>query len=82
MADQRSRGSDQAEAEPRAAPPACPVALCPIGFVLTAAGQARPEVMQHLLAAGNEVLLALKALIEARLEAREASEPLERITIE
>jgi hypothetical protein len=81
MPEERSRSEDRAEPEPRAAP-VCPVALCPVAFVLTAAGQARPEVFQHLLAAGNELLLALKTLIEVRLEARERDEPLERITIE
>ena len=58
------------------------MALCPVGLVLTAAGQARPEGVQHLLSAGSELLMAVKALIDARLEPKEEAEPLQRITIE
>ena len=84
MADASARPDEQAQAGdgPTPAPPVCPVALCPVGLVLTAAGQARPEVVQHLLSAGSELLMAVKALIDARLEPKEEAEPLQRITIE
>jgi hypothetical protein len=44
---------------------------------------ARPDLVEHVLVAGREVLLALRALIDARLEG--AGEPvakLERLSIE
>ena len=47
----------------------CPVAFCPVGMALTFAEAARPEVVQHLMAAGQELLLAVKAMIDARAEA-------------
>lgn len=64
-------------------PATCPVVWCPVSLLMTATGAARPDVVQHLLAAGNELMLAVKALIEARLDPRaERDGPLERITIE
>jgi hypothetical protein len=62
-------------------PPICPVALCPVGMALTAANEVRPEVVEHLLLAGREVLLAVRALIDARLEGTDAQPRMERITI-
>ena len=46
------------------------------------ADQVRPEVVEHLLAAGRELLLAIKAVVDARAEGVERESPLERITIE
>ena len=51
-----------------AAAPICSVAFCPICTVVTALGDARPDVTEHLVAAAREGLLALRALIDARLE--------------
>ncbi len=59
----------------------CPVAFCPVGLALTFAEAARPEVVQHLMAAGHEVLLAVKAMVDARVQATEGENGLERITI-
>ena len=72
-------------AEVRAAPrPTCPFVFCPICTALSAVGEAKPELVEHLLAASREALLALRALIDARLE--NAAQPLpaklERLTIE
>jgi hypothetical protein len=68
---------------PAAPPPVCSVAFCPICTAVTAFGQARPDLLEHLLVAGREVLLALRALIDARLEgAGDRSVKLERLTIE
>ncbi len=61
--------------------PVCPVAFCPVGMALTFAEAARPEVVQHLMAAGHELLLAVKAVIDARAEAVGGESGLERITI-
>ena len=85
MAEQRSRppdfGPEPDEREPgRHA--VCPVAFCPVGLALTMADQVRPEVVEHLLAAGRELLLAVKAVVDARAEAFGRESPLERITIE
>jgi len=66
----------------RAKPPLCSVGLCPICLVVTAMGESRPELTEHLLVAGREMLLALRALIDARLEDTERPARLERLTIE
>jgi hypothetical protein len=52
-------------------------------MAVTTLGEVRPELMEHLLLAGREMLLALRALIDARLE--ESPEPkakMERLKIE
>jgi hypothetical protein len=85
MAEQRSRrptaehGPDEPQ-EPRQG--VCPVAFCPVGLAMTMADQVRPEVVEHLLAAGRELLLAVKAVIDARAEGFARESPLEKITIE
>lgn len=64
--------------------PSCSFAFCPICMAFTAMGEARPELVDHLLVASREMLLALRALIDARLEgaARPPPSKLERLTIE
>jgi hypothetical protein len=49
---------------------------------MSVSDQISPEVVEHLMAAGRELLLAMKAVVDARVEATERSSPLERITIE
>jgi hypothetical protein len=61
--------------------PVCPVGFCPIGMALTLTDQVRPEVIEHLLAAGRELLLAVKAVIDSRAEGLQRSSPLEKIDI-
>jgi hypothetical protein len=64
-------------------PLTCTVAFCPICATVTAVGQARPDLVEHVLMAGREMLLALRALIDARLEGGgDGSTKLERLTIE
>ena len=98
MAEQRSRKSrgrnpdadpdaggsaPEVADEPQSAQaPVCPVAFCPVGVAMSLTGQVRPEAVEHLMAAGRELLLAMKAVIDARVEAFDRSSPLERITIE
>jgi hypothetical protein len=48
--------------------PICTVAFCPFCLAVTAAGQMRPDVMQHLLEAGREFFLAARAMIDARAD--------------
>ena len=60
----------------------CPVGFCPIGMALSAVQGARPDAVEHLLAAGREFLLAARAVIDARTGESGASSTLERIEIE
>jgi hypothetical protein len=46
----------------------CNVAFCPIGLALTAVQPLKPDVVEHLLVAGREFFLAVKALLEVRAE--------------
>ncbi|HEX8099975.1 MAG TPA: hypothetical protein VF660_07215 [Actinomycetota bacterium] len=62
--------------------PICSVAFCPICMVVTAVGDARPDLIQHLLLASREFLLAVRSVIDARLEGAPPPSKLERITIE
>ena len=65
--------------------PVCTVAFCPICMMVTTIGDLRPELVEHLLAAGRELLLAARAVIDARLQTMEEEEPasgLKRIDIE
>jgi hypothetical protein len=64
-------------------PVTCTVAFCPICAAVTAVGQARPDLVEHVLMAGREMLLALRALIDARVEGGgDGPTKLERLTIE
>ena len=89
MAQARDRrpGSTTAQSEktePAPAPPTCAFALCPICTMLTALGEARPDLVEHVLVASREMLLAVRALIDARLEAAPEGPPrgqVERLTI-
>ena len=86
MVERRTPGVDVPEPDvdlgaPNAQPHACPVGFCPIGMALTVADQVRPEVVEHLLAAGREFLLAVKAVIDSRAEGLQRSSPLEKIDI-
>ena len=46
----------------------CPVAWCPICMAVTAVQPLKPEVIEHLLKAGTEMLLAFRGVIDARAE--------------
>lgn len=61
---------------------ACPVGFCPIGMFLTVSGSARPEAVEHLIAAGREFMLALSAVIDARVEDLGRPSQLEKIDLE
>jgi hypothetical protein len=52
--------------------------------VVTAVGDASPELVEHLLMAGRELLLAVRAVIDARLETmdEEPRSGLQRIEID
>ncbi|HYX10612.1 MAG TPA: hypothetical protein VE817_01445 [Candidatus Acidoferrum sp.] len=46
----------------------CPVAWCPICMAVTAVQPLKPEVIEHLLRAGTEMLLAFRGVIDARAD--------------
>jgi len=60
----------------------CPVGFCPIGMFLTATGHARPEAVDHLVAAGREFMLALSAVLNARVDDLGRTSQLEKIELE
>lgn len=66
------------------APPehVCPVGFCPIGMFLTVAGSARPEAVDHLVAAGREFMLAVSAVLNARVDDLGRPSQLEKIDLE
>jgi hypothetical protein len=53
----------------------CPVAWCPICIAATAVQPLRPEVVEHLLKAGTELLLAFRGVIDARADSYAEEEP-------
>jgi hypothetical protein len=80
---ERSGRSERATPEmPPLRQPVCPVGFCPVGLALTFAEGVRPEVVEHLMRAGAELLLAVKAVVDARVEGLGRESPLERIPIE
>jgi hypothetical protein len=78
-----STASPPPQEEPGRAP-VCPVGFCPIGMALTSVQGAGPEVLDHLLSAAREFLLAAKAIVDARVgdaQPGSGSGGLERIEI-
>lgn len=67
-AGRRRKGSPPpAEAaETRQGAPACTVAFCPICMMVTAAQEAAPDAVEHLLKAAREFFLAARAVIDVR----------------
>ena len=59
-----SGSHDAAEHEPTG----CPVAWCPVCIAVTAVQPLKPEVVEHLLKAGTEMLLAFRGVIDARAD--------------
>ena len=72
-------------AEPAAAEGhVCNVAFCPIGLALSAVQPLRPEAVEHLLVAGRELFLAMRAVVDGRAEqfaGEDGSSDLEKIDI-
>jgi hypothetical protein len=84
--DQRTRAGDhEARWGGIGGSPEC--LLCPVCVILQALSSTRPEVNQHLLAAGRELVLALKAGLESHAEAYDraaerAGESFRRINVD
>lgn len=55
--------------------------VCPICMSLYALQQSRPEAMEHLMAAGHELFLAFRALVESQAERWEQVNTLQRISV-
>ena len=49
----------------------CPVTWCPICITVGAVQPIAPDVMEHLLKAGTELFLALRAVVDARADQAE-----------
>ena len=62
--------------------PVCPVGFCPVGMFLTVTGNARPEAVEHLMAAGREFILAMAAVMNARVEDLGRPSQIEKIELE
>ncbi len=84
MAQTRKRARKKVSEEEAQAPrtPVCPVGFCPVGMFLTVADRARPEAVQHLLAAGRELILAMTAVLDTRGEDVARSSRIEKIELE
>jgi hypothetical protein len=80
MAETRKRSKRATKAP--TAPAVCPVALCPVGMFLSVSGDVRPEAVEHLLSAGRELMMAVKAMIDARVDDVGESATLHRIEVE
>lgn len=59
--------------------PTCTVGFCPICLAVTAMQPIRPDVLEHLLNAGREFLLAARSVLDARAD---AVAPDDRATLE
>jgi hypothetical protein len=69
----------QPEPEREHAVPTCTVGFCPICLAVTAMQPVRPEVLEHLLNAGREFLLAAKSVLDARSEAVSSDDNVTRL---
>lgn len=59
--------------------PTCTIGFCPICLAVTAMQPIRPDVLEHLLNAGREFLLAARSVLDARAD---AVAPEDRATLE
>ena len=60
----------------------CPVGFCPVGMFLTVTGSAKPEAIEHLVAAGREFVLALTAVMNARADDLGRPSQIEKIELD
>lgn len=75
--------------EPPQPPPASPFTpgmapeclMCPFGLFFFTVRTTRPEVMEHLMAAGQELFLAFKAIVDQTADRWEQTSSLQRITV-
>jgi hypothetical protein len=68
-ARKRTRPTAAPEPEPaQEMPHVCTVGFCPICLAVAAVQPLKPDVVEHLLNAGREFLLAMKAVVDARAD--------------
>jgi hypothetical protein len=77
MAQKRASRSEEPKADH-----ICPVGFCPVGMFLTVSGNAKPEAVEHLVAAGREFMLALTAILNARSEDLGRPSQIEKIELD
>ena len=65
--------ADAADAAASHDAPVCQVAWCPFCFAVGAVQPIQPEVVEHLLRAGAEMLLAFRSVVDARATANDPS---------
>lgn len=86
----RPKAPPRAKAPPRTEPPpASPFTpgmapeclMCPFGLFFFTMRNTRPEVMEHLMTAGQELFLAFKAIVDQTADRWEQTQSLQRITV-
>lgn len=82
MAQSRKRSPKATQGVEEPQHGACPVGFCPVSMFLTATGRARPEAVEHLVAAGREFLLALTAVLNTRVDDLGRAPAIEKIEVE
>ncbi len=82
MAETAKRTSKKAATGKAQREQVCPVGFCPVGMFLTVTGSARPEAVEHLLAAGRELMLAVTAVLNARADDLGRKSQIEKIELE
>ena len=55
--------------------------MCPFGLFFFTMRNTRPEVMEHLMTAGQELFLAFKAVVDQTADRWEQTQSLQRITV-
>jgi hypothetical protein len=75
VAKERSRSPEPEETKASG----CPVPLCPICTAATVFGNSKPEVIEHLLNATREALLAIRAVADGRADPPEPHEDRGRV---
>lgn len=55
--------------------------MCPFGLFFFTLRSTRPEVMEHLMAAGQELFLAFKAVVDQTADRWEQAQTLQRISV-
>lgn len=78
----KARKTRKAPQPPAFSPGMAPECLmCPFGLFFFTMRNTRPDVMEHLTAAGQELFLAFKALVDQAAERWEQTGKLQRIPV-
>ncbi len=77
----RGKAAPPPQVQPESEERMCSVGFCPIGITLGVLQGAAPEATVHLVKAAQELLLAVRAVIDERVAGERPAEHLERIEI-